>query len=210
MKYLEVDGRMRVGELADMFKSVFGGTLRVYDGDSPRNRSDEKDHLNNVCEPGASPSGQIACPENMTVGQFCETMRRQFGLLVKVASVDDWVLVPDELLLANLLRIPKQARKSDIEKLITIPNQLNRAKAGYLYYGSFDRRWFEVLRRILRNSKEEEDGFLDDFDNDIIHLIGSNEGEPMEEMVDDGIYVDEEYPNGYIVFYRGKEVYAIW
>ncbi len=206
---------MKVGELTENFRNEFGGTLRLFDGNNPHHLSDQSQHLKDACIHGASPSGKIDCPETMTVGEFRDAMKQLFGLIVKVASKDDWVLVPDNFLLVELPRIPKQARKSDIEKLITVPSQNSNTKSGYLYYGSFDHDWFKKLQKALReveslNEEGAEDELLYDFDNDIIHLIGSNQGERMEEMVDDGIYVDDEYPNGYIVFYKGKELYAIW
>lgn len=107
---IKVDGRLLVSTLCKNFKDEFGGTLRVYQGNKLLKGTEKVSEI-------ATKTGSYECRGSKTVGGFEKDMMANFGLKVQVASSDDWVLALDEMTLAKLPEIPKQAKKADMEAL---------------------------------------------------------------------------------------------
>lgn len=107
---IKVDGRLLVSTLCERFKDEFGGTLRVYQGQKRLTGSEKVSEI-------ASKTGSYECRGSKTVGGFEKDMMENFGLKVQVASADDWVLALDEMTLAKLPEIPKNAKKADMDAL---------------------------------------------------------------------------------------------
>lgn len=107
---IKVDGRLLVSTLCARFKEEFGGTLRVYKGNKCCDGSEKVSEL-------ATATGAYECRGSKTVGGFEKDLMEKFGLKVQVASADDWVLALDEMTLAKLPEIPKQAKKADMDAL---------------------------------------------------------------------------------------------
>lgn len=107
---IKVDGRLLVSTLCERFKEEFGGTLRVYKGNK---RCDGSEKVTDV----ATATGAYECRASKTVGGFEKDLMSEFGIKVQVASADDWVLALDEMTLAKLPEIPKQATKAQMEVL---------------------------------------------------------------------------------------------
>ena len=97
-----------VMELKDRFKNEFGGFLRVYSG-----RSEASDN-ETLVSLGAK-TGSIEFRASRTVGRFCEEVQKELNLKVKVATVDNWVMVLDGITLATIKDIPKQCTKAQME-----------------------------------------------------------------------------------------------
>lgn len=107
---IKIDGRLLVSTLCTRFKDEFGGTLRVYKGNK---RCDGSEKVTDV----ATSTGAYECRGSKTVGGFEKDLLAQFGIKVQVASADDWVLALDEMTLAKLPEIPKNATKAQMEEL---------------------------------------------------------------------------------------------
>lgn len=107
---IKIDGRLLVSTLCDRFKKEFGGTLRVYNGNKCCTGDEKVADL-------VSATGTYECRGSKTVAGFINDIKEQFGLKVKVASSDDWVLALDNMTLAKLPEIPKNATKKDMESL---------------------------------------------------------------------------------------------
>lgn len=107
---IKIDGRLLVSTLASRFKEEFGGTLRVYNG---RKRCDGSERVSSL----VTATGEYACRGSKTVGGFEKDLKDQFGLVVQVASSDDFVLALDEMTLAKLPEIPNNATKADMTAL---------------------------------------------------------------------------------------------
>lgn len=107
---IKIDGRLLVSTLCTRFKEEFGGTLRVYKGNK---RCDGSEKVTDV----ATSTGAYECRSSKTVGGFEKDLMSQFGIKVQVASADDWVLALDEMTLAKLPEIPKNATKAQMEDL---------------------------------------------------------------------------------------------
>ena len=107
---IKVDGRLLVSTLCERFKAEFGGTLRVYNGNKRCTGAEKVADL-------VTATGSYDCRGSKTVAGFIKDMQEKFGLKVKIASADDWVLALDEMTLAKLPDIPKNATKKDMEAL---------------------------------------------------------------------------------------------
>lgn len=107
---IKIDGRLLVSTLCSRFKEEFGGTLRVYKGNK---RCDGSEKVTDV----ATSTGTYECRGSKTVGGFEKDLMAQFGIKVQVAAADDWVLALDEMTLAKLPEIPKNATKAQMEDL---------------------------------------------------------------------------------------------
>ncbi len=107
---IKVDGRLLVSTLCARFKEEFGGTLRVYQGNKRLSGSEKVADI-------ASATGSYECRGSKTVGGFEKDLLDKFGLKVQVASADDWVLALDQMTLAKLPEIPKNATKAQMEDL---------------------------------------------------------------------------------------------
>ena len=100
-----------VKEMKDQFKNEFGGSLRVY---SRRSEASDKETLVSL---GAK-TGSIEFRASRTVGSFCEEVQKELNLKVKVATIDNWVMVLDGITLATIKDIPKQCTKAQMEEFI--------------------------------------------------------------------------------------------
>ena len=98
-------------ELKEQFNTEFGGTLRIYNG---RSEAQEDETLVSL---GAN-EGSIEFRASRTVGRFCEEVMEQLNLKVKVATVDNWVMVLDCITLATIRDIPKQCTKQQMEEFV--------------------------------------------------------------------------------------------
>ena len=107
---IKVDGRLLVSTLCSRFKEEFGGTLRVYQGNKRLTGAEKVADI-------ATSTGSYECRGSKTVGGFEKDLLDKFGIKVQVASADDWVLALDQMTLAKLPDIPKQATKADMESL---------------------------------------------------------------------------------------------
>lgn len=107
---IKIDGRLLVSTLCERFKKEFGGTLRVYNGNKRCTGSEKVADL-------VSATGCYECRGSKTVAGLVKDVADKFGLKVKVASCDDWVLALDNMTLAKLPDIPKNATKKDMEAL---------------------------------------------------------------------------------------------
>lgn len=107
---IKIDGRLLVSTLCERFKDEFGGTLRVYNGNKRCTGSEKVSEM-------TSKTGTYECRASKTVGGFIKDLAAKFGIKVKIASADDWVLAFDEMTLAKLPEIPKNATKKDMEAL---------------------------------------------------------------------------------------------
>ena len=114
MAEFKIDGRMTVRTLKENFKNTFEGTLRVYDG---REKADDNATLASIRKNDVK-TGEYVCRGSRTVGKFIKEMEEVFGISIKVASPDDWVLALDGITLANLKNIKKNATKADMEELV--------------------------------------------------------------------------------------------
>lgn len=107
---IKIDGRLLVSTLCTRFKEEFGGTLRVYNGNKRCTGAEKVSEL-------ASATGAYECRASKTVGGFEKDLQAKFGLKVQVASADDFVLALDEMTLAKLPDIPKNATKAQMADL---------------------------------------------------------------------------------------------
>lgn len=92
MAEFKIDGRMKVKKLKELFKDEFQGTLRVYNGPKI---ADDNDTLAAIRGNEGAKGGSLVCRSSRTVGKFIEDMWNTFGIKVKIASPDDWVLALD-------------------------------------------------------------------------------------------------------------------
>ena len=115
MAEFKIDGRMKVKKLKELFKDEYQGTLRVYNGGK---LADEEATLASIRNNDGAKGGTLTCRASRTVGKFIEDMWETFGIKIKVASPDDWVLALDGITLSKLKDIPNNAKKSDMEALI--------------------------------------------------------------------------------------------
>lgn len=100
-----------VADLCEQFKATFGGTLRIYQGNKRPAGGDKVASI-------ATKTGTLKCGSSMTVEAFAKAMLDTFGLKVKVASCDDWVVALDALTLEQVGKIKKNATKADMEKML--------------------------------------------------------------------------------------------
>lgn len=114
-KAVKFDGRTTVDKLKRYFKCVYNVSLRVYDG---KNLADDSKKLSELRTDGAKSTGSLECRASITVGSLIQRVKEQFGLDIKIATQDDWVLVLDGITLATAGTIKKQATKADMEGLV--------------------------------------------------------------------------------------------
>lgn len=125
MANLKIDGRMKVATLKEAFFNEFGGVLRIYDGNK---RANDDALLCDIRVNDDVASGEYICRASRTVGKFCEEMMQVFGIKVKVATCDDWVLVLDGITLATIKKIPKQATIEMMKKFLAYQRKDNSSK----------------------------------------------------------------------------------
>ena len=100
-KSLHIDERQIVRDLMDEFFLVFGGFLRVYEDGRATRLANEHRPIKDYRPSGGhfDRKGEIICPYDLTVGEFCYRMYDEFGLTVEVATRDNRVLIPPEIAL---------------------------------------------------------------------------------------------------------------
>lgn len=129
MAEFKINGRMKVRTLKEMFKNEFKGTLRVYDGNkSTDTTADDEQTIASIKNSNGVKEGVLECRASRTVGKFIEEAWTKFGLKVKVASPDNWVLALDGITLSKLKDIPNNARKADMESLLSYKRDENTEK----------------------------------------------------------------------------------
>lgn len=113
----------KVTDLKKQFNERFGSVLRVYVG---RSQVDENSTLG---EAGLTNEGIFECRGNLQVGTFIAHMAEEYGLKVKVYTVDEWVAVIDGLTLSASGIVKKSATKADMEMMLSGGTD-NPAQAG--------------------------------------------------------------------------------
>ena len=118
-----VKPEMSVKELQDSFKEMFGGHLRIKNGNK---RCDEftdsstgqhKDVLDaTLTEIGCNAEGKF--PVDMTVGEFQDKAKSECGLNLVVATSDDWVAVLPGFTLDGVNNIPRNITKAKMEEIL--------------------------------------------------------------------------------------------
>ena len=103
----------KVIDLKKQFNERFGSVLRVYVG---RSQVDENSTLG---EAGLTYEGVFECRGNLQVGTFITRMAEEYGLKVKVYTVDEWVAVIDGLTLSASGIVKKNATKADMEMMLS-------------------------------------------------------------------------------------------
>ncbi|MCF0210932.1 MAG: hypothetical protein HUK18_06465 [Bacteroidales bacterium] len=114
-KTIKFDGRTSVAQLKRYFKVVYNVSLRVYDDGKI---ADDSKHLSEISACGAKSNGSLECPDSITIGELIKLIKEQFGLEVKIATQDNWVIVLDDITLATAGTIKKQAVRADMEALL--------------------------------------------------------------------------------------------
>ena len=112
MAKFKIGIKTTVALLKKQFRDEVGGELRVYDGGR---KADDSDILVSL---GAT-KGTLECRTSRTVGKFEEAMLKERNLKVKVFTKDDWVKVLDGITLSKVADIPRQAKKADMESLMS-------------------------------------------------------------------------------------------
>jgi len=112
MAKFKIGIKTTVAQLKKQFRDEVGGELRVYDGGR---KADDSDILVSL---GAT-KGTLECRTSRTVGKFEEAMLKERNLKVKVFTKDDWVKVLDGITLSKVADIPRQAKKADMESLMS-------------------------------------------------------------------------------------------
>jgi hypothetical protein len=100
MAELNINGRMMVKNFKKQFKEVFGGSLRVYKGQS---FAADEATLASIRAEGCK-DGEFTLRANTLVGNFEEKMQEMFGIKVQVADADDKKLVDNALTLGAVGR----------------------------------------------------------------------------------------------------------
>ena len=118
-----VKPEMKIKELQDSFKEMFGGHLRIKNGNK---RCDEyyDSSSGQHKEVLDAPLSDIGCtaeskfPVDMTVGEFQDKAKSECGLNVVVATSDDWVAVLPEFTLDGVNLIPKNTTKAKMQEML--------------------------------------------------------------------------------------------
>ena len=121
--FFVINPQMSVKELQDNFKEMFGGHLRIKNGNK---RCDEftdsstgqhKEVLDaNLSEIGCKAEGNFTV--DMTVGDFQNKVKEDCGLNVVVATSDDWVAVLPEFTLDGVNNIPRNITKAKMQEIL--------------------------------------------------------------------------------------------
>lgn len=125
----------KVIDLKKQFNERFGSVLRVYVG---RSQVDENSTLG---EAGLTYEGVFECRGNLQVGTFITRMAEEYGLKVKVYTVDEWVAVIDGLTLSASGIVKKSATKADMEMMLSggaeTPEQSGKTPVSEVKAGAF-------------------------------------------------------------------------
>lgn len=110
-KELRIDGRMKVKALKEQFKDVFGGTLRVYDGNK---FADDDATIASIRKSGNKKVDSFTIGGNMQVKGFVDRMLENYGITVKVATADDSKFVKPDVTLARVADVVPRTKKEQI------------------------------------------------------------------------------------------------
>lgn len=127
--------KTKVADLKKQFNERFGSVLRVYVG---RSQVDENSTLG---EAGLTAEGVFECRGNLQVGTFITRMAEEYGLKVKVYTLDEWVAVIDGLTLSASGIVKKNATKADMEMMLSggaeSPEQSGKTPVSEVKAGAF-------------------------------------------------------------------------
>ena len=137
---LVLNNKTKVAVLRKQFNERFGSVLRVYQG-----RSQVDDNLT-LKEAGLSREGTFECRGNMHVGTFITRMAEEYGLKVKVYTVDEWVAVIDDLTLTASGLVKKNATKKDMEKMLSDKGEIDEAALDWA-----ELLWNPVNEELLKH-----------------------------------------------------------
>lgn len=201
MAEFNIDGRMKVKKLKELFKNEYQGTLRVY---NKGKLADDDATLSSIRSNDGAKGGVLTCKANRTVGKFEEEMWNVFGIKVQVASPDDWVLALDSMTLSKLKDIPNNARKADMESLIGYKrvegNQVTDKNTSESVKNITVRIQAQamLLRLCVVKEPEELKDIFDEDHDEAIELINDQIGS------EDNEFFEEELYDWYIM--RGEDV----
>ena len=118
-----INPQMSVKELQDSFKEMFGGHLRIKNGNkrcdefTDSSTGEHKEVLDaTLSEIGCNAEGKF--PVDMAVGEFQKKVKSECGLNVVVATSDDWVAVLPEFTLDGVNNIPRNTTKAKMEEIL--------------------------------------------------------------------------------------------
>lgn len=172
-KTIKFDGRTTVEKLKRYFKCVYNVSLRIYDDGK---LADNSKKLSELRSDGAKNTGVLECRANITVGSLIKRVKEQFGLDIKIATQDDWVLVLDGITLANAGIIKKNATKDDMKGMVgyqreECSNEHNEPERGRDFIVTFGGRGGAIFYFYPCNTEELEsayDSLKEDDDSDAI------------------------------------------
>lgn len=119
----EVTETTTVGDLADRFHSLLGGTLRIYNG---RSQAPAEQSVVNI---GAE-TGTFECRRSRTVRSFIDGFMDAFNLKVKVYTCDNWVAVLDGITLGTVRDIPRNTTRERMEKFLAYKREDSKPAAA--------------------------------------------------------------------------------
>ena len=122
-EFFVINPQMSVKELQDNFKEMFGGHLRIKNGNkrcdefTDSSTGEHKAALDaTLSEIGCKADGKF--PVDMTVGEFQDKVKEDCGLNVVVATSDDWVAVLPEFTLDGVNNVPKNITKAKMQEIL--------------------------------------------------------------------------------------------
>ncbi|MCR4964916.1 MAG: hypothetical protein K6A41_04595 [Bacteroidales bacterium] len=181
MGIIHIDGRMTVKQLADEFYRDFACTLRVYKNPNATRIADDNERLGNIRIYNAPGSCDISVRPNITVGAFCERMKEEAGLVVRVASPDNWVLANENLTLSMVKTLRSQTTKKDMDEILqSVQKEIQNV--------DLDTTIKELQRNkslILKQSKEISEEDIDSLSNAMSELSESSKKGRLKETIND-------------------------
>lgn len=95
IRTLQIGKNSVVRDLMDEFFLAFGGFLRVYTNESATRLADEHEQVKffHRTDTHFAPKSVMSLTHNILVGEFCDRMYEDFGLIVEVATRDNRVLI---------------------------------------------------------------------------------------------------------------------
>ena len=122
-EFFVINPQMSVKELQDNFKEMFGGHLRIKNGNkrcdefTDSSTGEHKEVLDaTLSDIGCSAEGKFSV--DMSVGEFQDKTKSECGLNVVVATSDDWVAVLPEFTLDGVNNIPRNTTKAKMEEIL--------------------------------------------------------------------------------------------
>lgn len=182
---MKINGRIKVKTLQEQFKSEFGLTLRVYDG----NKFADPDFTLAKVRKGDALGGEFSPKKNMKVGNLEDKILQDFGVKVQVAGSCDSYLCDNSYSLAKALEL--DGKRTSRRK----SNQISEESAGVsessisiqivgngmeLLVGEMSSD--KALALAERNGNLDQEGFISIVGewteyNDFLHYHGPNADE---------------------------------